>query len=161
LLAAEPGDAIMKDVNHAIAILRDLTGLPVLELNANGHLELIFDDKISIDLVKIDDHHIELSSPLDINDLENVARLQTLLTANYHGSGTGFARIALDRRDRSALICERIDVTPLDPGQFEARLLGFVKYVAFWLSGEADELLPTTDHTPAPASDPSLMVIRS
>jgi hypothetical protein len=102
----------MKDVNHAIAVLRDLTGLPVLELNANGHLELIFDDKISIDLVKIDDNHIELSSPLDI-------------------------------------------------AQFEARLLGFVKYVAFWLSGEADELLPTTDHTPAPATDPSLMVIRS
>ncbi len=151
----------MKDVNHAIAVLRDLTGLPALELNANGHLELIFDDKISIDLVKIDDNHIELSSPLDINDLENVNRLQTLLTANYHGSGTGFARIAMDRRDRSALICERIDVTPLSPGQFEARLLGFVKYVAFWLSGEADELLPTTDHAPAPATDPSLMVIRS
>ena len=67
----------------------------------------------------------------------------------------------MDRRDRSALICERIDVTPLSPGQFEARLLGFVKYVAFWLSGEADELLPTTDHPPAPATDPSLMVIRS
>ena len=43
----------MKDVNHAIAVLRDLTGLPVLELNANGHLELIFDDKISIDLVRV------------------------------------------------------------------------------------------------------------
>src|SRR5262245_25942714 len=117
----------MKDVNHAIAILRDLTGLPGLELNNNGHLELIFDDRISIDLVKIDDNHIELSSPLYIADLDNVERLQTLLNANYHGSGTGFARIAIDRRDRTALICERIDVTPLDPGQFEARLLGFVQ----------------------------------
>jgi Tir chaperone protein (CesT) family len=91
----------MKDVNHAIAVLRDLTGLPVLELNANGHLELIFDDKISIDLVKIDDNHIELSSPLDIADLENVNRLQTLLTANYHGSGTGFGRIAMDRATKA------------------------------------------------------------
>ena len=107
----------MKDVNHTIAILRDLTGLPVLELNGNGHLELIFDDKISIDLIKIDDSHIELSAPLDIADLNNPERLQTLLTANYHGSGTGFARIAIDRRDKSALICERIDVTPLDPGR--------------------------------------------
>jgi Tir chaperone protein (CesT) family len=151
----------MKDVNHAIAILRDLTGLPALELNANGHLELIFDDKISIDLVKIDDNHIELSSPLDIPDLGDAGRLQTLLTANYHGSGTGFGRIAMDRRDKSILICERIDVTPLNPGQFEARLLGFVKYVAFWLSGEADELLPAPDHSLAPAADPSLMVIRS
>jgi len=152
----------MKDVNHAIAILRDLTGLPILELNGNGHLELIFDDRISIDLVKIDDNHIELSSPLDIADLDNVERLRTLLTANYHGSGTGFARIAIDRRDKSALICERIDVTPLDPGQFEARLLGFVKYVAFWLSGEADELMPAAEATaPAPTADPSLMVIRS
>jgi hypothetical protein len=151
----------MKDVNHAIAILRDLTGLPALELNGNGHLELIFDDKISIDLVKIDDNHIELSSPLDIADLDDAGRLQTLLTANYHGSGTGFGRIAMDRRDKSILICERIDVTPLNPGQFEARLLGFVKYVAFWLSGEADDLLPAPDHSPAPATDPSLMVIRS
>jgi hypothetical protein len=152
----------MKDVNHTIAILRDLTGLPALELNGNGHLELIFDDKIAIDLIKIDDNHIELSSPLDIADLNNLERLQTLLSANYHGSGTGFARIAIDRRDRSALICERIDVTPLDPGQFEARLLNFVKYVAFWVSGEADELLPPSDHSPSPTTtDPSLMVIRS
>jgi hypothetical protein len=152
----------MKDVNHTIAILRDLTGLPVLELNGNGHLELIFDDKISIDLVKIDDHHIELSSPLEIADLDTVERLRTLLTANYHGSGTGFARIAIDRRDGSALICERVDVTPLDPGQFEARLMSFVKYVAFWLSGEADELMPQpAELGPGPAADPNLMVIRS
>src|SRR5262245_2118251 len=139
----------MKDVNHAIAILRDLTGLPALELNANGHLELIFDDRISIDMVKIDNNHLELSSPLDVTDLDDVGRLQTLLTANYHGSGTGFGRIAMDRRDKSVLICERIDVTLLNQAQFEAWLLGFVKYVAFWLSGEADEVLPTPEHSPA------------
>lgn len=135
----------MQNVNHAVANLRALTGLDDLEFNANGHLELVFGEAVSVDVVRIDDRHIELSTAVKaLGHALDADKLAALLAANADPA-SGAARFALDPRDRAILLCERIDVVPIDDRALEARLLAFVGRARAWNGEAAARLLAELD----------------
>lgn len=130
----------MNDVNHAIANLRDLTGLRDLDLSQDGHLELIFDKTLSVDFVKIDSETLELSTTLKIDPRQlDEKKLLGFLAASGDKTMVGGGRLCLDHRDNTVLLCERIDVIPIGAKQFEERILEFVKFASLWASGEGEE----------------------
>jgi hypothetical protein len=151
----------MQDVNHAVAVLRELTGLGHLELNRNGHFELIFDDDTPVNFYRIDDHQLELCTMIRPAGKTSAAEALALLTANYLGHGTGAARLALDPRDQTLILCERVDVRPLGIAELQARIEGFVAYAKLWLSGEMDGLVSAKPAVADTLSEMSGFIIRS
>ena len=55
----------MRDVDHAIDIIRERTGLTDLTFDACGVAEIVVDDILSIQFVRISGDTLELSTPLD------------------------------------------------------------------------------------------------
>lgn len=151
----------MHDVHHAIENLREITQIPDLDFNENGHAELIFNGTVSVDLIRIDDHTLELSTTLTQGRDYDLAAIQRLLSANYLGDAVGAGRIGLDLVTGRLVFCERVAVKTLDGWQFEERLLAFLKHVAFWRS-EAAEIFLTgrSEHAGAAPADlaDSLMI---
>ncbi len=134
----------MKDVHHAVSTLREALKLPLLGFDDNGQFELVFEDFFHIDVVRISDTELELSTILaDLDGTLTEARLIALLSANYHGHGTAAARLALNPDDGRVVLCERIDVVPLAADAFEARVLSFLKLAAFWLDEGTVQVLDT------------------
>ena len=125
----------MRDVNHAIGNLRQLTKLPALDFDGAGNLTLIFDGTTPLNLAKIDDKTLEVWSDLKgLGSASNTDTLRLVLEANHLGEGTGSARLAIAPGQNSFVLCERIDVEPLSDQQFADRIIGFLKYVTFWNS---------------------------
>lgn len=136
----------MHDTDHAIDALRERIGLPGLSLDGKEAVRLVFDGTIPVDIRRIDATRLELVAPLDSDGRgASAERLAALLTANYLGQATGAARVALDPADGTVLLCERVDVGPLDATGFETRILDFVRHVALWASGTLDEAPPAPD----------------
>jgi hypothetical protein len=132
----------MHDVNQALEAIRQRSGLAGLQFDRNEAVELVFDDKISINIVRIDDMHLEFVSYLALPDFSvDTGPLRALLHANYLGAASGGGRLALDPRDDELLYCERIDVAGLSEEALEKRLIGFVEHVQFWRAPEAKGLL--------------------
>ena len=123
----------MRDVNHAIAHLRKVVGIPTIEFDAGGNLTLIFNGKTPINLARIDDKTIEVWTELTgvIADASTVRRL---MEANHLGEGTGAARLALAPGKDVLVLCERIGVEPLSDTQFAECIVEFLKYATFWNS---------------------------
>ncbi len=125
----------MRDVNHAIDNLRQLTKLPSLDLDAAGNLTLIFDGTTPLNLAKIDGRTVEVWSELQgLGSTSDAGTLLRLLESNHLGEGTGAARLAVAPGRSTFVLCERIDVEPLSDTQFGERIIGFLKYVTFWNS---------------------------
>ena len=139
----------MRDANDALAVLSEASGLKNLKFSGSGHLELVFDGKTSIVIVRIDDDTIEFVSYLDIPGFEVEAiPLRALLHANHLGDATGGGRLALDPADDAPLFCERVKVTEIDHSALERRLLDFLKHLAFWQSREGAALLRPAGDAP-------------
>lgn len=123
----------MRNVDHTVDVLRDMIGQPSLAFNEHGHFELVFDGTVSVDVIRISDTELELATPITtLDEGLREKHLVALLTANYHGNGTGAGRVALDPRDHRALYCERFDVVTLEAHQLEGKLLTFLKYALYW-----------------------------
>ncbi|MDC9822997.1 type III secretion system chaperone [Devosia sp. ZB163] len=150
----------MRDVNHAIDNLRQLTKLPGLDFDAAGNLTLVFDGETPINLAKVDDKTLEVWSDLgglgSANDAETLRRL---LESNHLGEGTGSARLAVAPGRNSFVLCERIDVEQLSDTQFGERIIGFLKYVTFWNSAEAVRSVASRS-TSSPALEIGELVFR-
>lgn len=133
----------MQDVNHALANLRQVLGIPTLDFDAAGNLTLVFNGEMLVNMAKIDDTTVELWTGLEsIGRADDVSTLRRLLESNHLGEGTGFARLALAPNKDDFVLCERICVTPLDDKQFGERIVDFVRYASFWNS-TAGRQLPT------------------
>lgn len=142
----------MRDVNHAIDNLRQLTKLPSLDFDAAGNLTLIFDGTTPLNLARIDDKTIEVWSGLKgLGSASDAGTLRLMLESNHLGEGTGSARLAIAPGQDSFVLCERIEVEPLSDTQFADRIIGFLKYVTFWNSAEGAGAVapPSTAVSPA------------
>ena len=127
----------MHDVNHAIANLRSLSGISTLDFDANGNLALVFNDEIDVNFARIDEKTIELWTEIeDIGRADDPKIVRRLMEANHLGEGTGCARIALAPDTDTFVLCERIQVEPLNGDQFSDRIIEFLKYATFWNSAE-------------------------
>lgn len=132
----------MKNIQEALEFLRTTTEIPDLAFDEEGVLELIFESDLSVDLIRLDDHTLELSSLLlKLGRRTSPAHLEALLLANHLGEATGAARMALDPEDGCVVLCERVDLTPLTGAQFEKIVLNFTKYAAFWNTQEAIDFI--------------------
>lgn len=140
----------MKDVNEALQAIERSSGLAKIAFNADGVVDIVFDKRISINIVRIDDTNLEFVTYLDMSEVAaDPFAMRAALHANYIGAATGAARLALDPRDDDLLLCERVDVRGLDPLQFEQRLLGFLNHATFWRSQDGRQLLSTGADKPA------------
>jgi hypothetical protein len=145
----------MRDVNEALQAIERSSGISKIAFNEDGVVDIVFDQQISINIVRVDETNLEFVTYLDMQDLaDDPFAMLALLHANYMGAATGSARLALDPRDDDVLLCERIDVKGLDPLQFEERLLAFLNHATFWRSPEGRKLLDSgADRTAALPDD--------
>lgn len=144
----------MKDVNHAMSVLRQRAGIADLAFNADGQAELVIERAVSVYVTRVSDAVLEMSARIAALDgrLEREV-MERLLVANSLGDGTGHSRLAIDPRTRGALLCERVDVTALEAAPFEARFVAFVRHAAYWqaegardvLAGEPADVPPATE----------------
>jgi hypothetical protein len=140
----------MHDVDHAMTVLRERTGLHDLTLNRSGLVEMVFDDDLVVRFHRVDENALELVAKIgSLGATPTVDRLTALLFANHLGQTTGPARIAVDRHDGAIVLGERLNVKDLDAGALENRLLAFVQYAKTWASGRVEALLAEPD---APSS---------
>jgi len=146
----------MQDVNHALANLRQSTGISTLDFDADGNLSLVFDDEIPVNLARIDEGTIELWTELEtFTGANDLSTLRGVLEANHLGEGTGSARIALAPGKDIFILCERVAVGPLTDEQFSERIIDFAQYAAFWRSPEGARTAlasPSATTEPLPAS---------
>jgi hypothetical protein len=127
----------MRDVNHAIDNLRQLTQLPDLDFDGAGNLSLIFDGSTAVNIARIDDKRVEFWSDIaGFGTAGDIATLRSALESNHLGEGTGAARLALAPGRDTFVLCERVDVEPLSDSQFGDRIVEFLKHVTFWNSPE-------------------------
>lgn len=131
----------MRNVDHALEVLKDLIGLESLAMR-DDIVTLRFDGLIDVSIVRISETEIELSADLeDIGPNPAPERLVALLTANYHGHGTGFGRVALDPRDGKVVFCGRLDVSSLEARELEQAVLAYLKYALYWDGPGTDDVL--------------------
>lgn len=131
----------MRNVAHAVDVLREMIGLPTLDFNADGLFELVFDGAVSIDIVRVSETEVELSAPVAaLDDQLTLERLLELMRANYHGHATGGGRVAVDPRRAAVLYCQRLDVTLLEAHHLEQAFLTFLKYTLYWQGPGADSV---------------------
>ncbi|WP_375453288.1 type III secretion system chaperone [uncultured Methylobacterium sp.] len=131
----------MQDLHQAIAALREVTGLPDLELGPDQHAEVVFGET-PVGFVGIGADHVEMVTPLAALPPElDQTRLARLMTANYLGAATGPARLALDPGRRQIVLCERLDLRGLDADGLHARIVDFLGSAAFWNGPEGHEAL--------------------
>jgi hypothetical protein len=141
---------MMRNVHDALEAIRTRSGLGALQFDKNGAAELVFDRKISVNVVRIDETHLEFVTYLALPGFSIEALpLRALLHANYLGTATGGGRLALDPRDDELLYCERVDVSSLDEARLERRLLDFVRHAAFWRSEDANQMLGPVGDRPS------------
>lgn len=115
--------------------LRKLTEVEELEFNEDGRLELVFDNAMPLDIVKIENDHVMLTSPLHDSPSElSFKQLAEYLQGNYFGDATGHGRIVYDRESDSLVLQDIFDPALFDMKRLEARVIDFVKYASFWLS---------------------------
>lgn len=125
----------MQDVNHAIANLRRIVGIPTVEFDADGNMTLIFNDEMPINLARIDARTIEIWTELTgLGGGADASTMRRLMEANHLGEGTGAARLALAPGKDQFVLCERVDVEPLNDRQFAERIVEFLKHATFWNS---------------------------
>jgi hypothetical protein len=130
----------MRDVDEAMSELKRATGLEDLRLE-NEHAELVFDGSVSVSFIRLDTQTLELAVYLDPPAPLDLKMLKALLYANNLGEATGAGRLALNTQTDRIVFCERLRVTQLNPRDFEARLLEFVRHAQFWLSAEGAGVL--------------------
>lgn len=122
----------MRNVDHAVDVLKEMIGLPTLGFE-DGAFELRFDGTVTVAFVRASESEIELSAVLtNIGDDLPREGLAALLAANLNGEGTGPGRLALDPRGGRPVYCGRLDVTRLEAYEFERAILAFLKYVLYW-----------------------------
>ncbi len=142
----------MRNVAHAVDVLREMIGLPSLDFNEHGLFELVFDGAVSIDVVRVSEVEVELSAPISALDGHLIAeRLGQLLRANYQGHATGGGRLAVDPRRDAVVYCQRLDVTLLEAHQMEQAFLTFLKYTLYWQGPGAEAVAaiqPAEDGAP-------------
>lgn len=144
----------MQDVNHAISVLGERAKLPSLAFNADGAIELIIDDLLSVYLTRVSERAMELSARLaDLDGKITADVMQRMLVANCLGDGTGAARLSVEAQGGGAILCERVDVTVLDADALEAVFTLFVRTAAFWMSDSVAELLNPGDASPENPED--------
>lgn len=132
----------MRDVDEAIGALRTISGLEELELDSDGQVQLTFDDDVPLGIVKVDDGAIEVFSAVPSSGVElTAARLMAILSANLLGSLTGSARIGLDQRDETLVLCQRIDLELYDAVRFEKCILDFLIRASFLRSEDGRQAL--------------------
>ena len=141
----------MQSVDHAIETLATALKLPGLALNAQDHVEIVVEDLVRIDLLKVSDTELELSTALpDLEGLITPARMQAMLNANCVGAATGAGRLALDPATGRPLYCQRLNVARLDAAGLEVAMMEYTRAALFWLGEGTDTLLDTR----APADGP-------
>ncbi|WP_192847106.1 type III secretion system chaperone [Aureimonas sp. AU4] len=128
----------MRDTDEALETLEGLSGIQGLRWDGNGQVELVFQRRWSVVVVRVDAARLELLSEIPQlgTDLPREALVQ-LLTANYLGEATGTGRISLDPRDGVVTFGLGLDVTRLDARALEAAFADFLRYLAFWTSPDA------------------------
>jgi hypothetical protein len=147
----------MQDVNHAIANLRQVVGIPTIEFDAGGNLTLIFNGETPVNLARVDDKTIEVWTELT-GVTADASTVRRLMEANHLGEGTGAARLALAPGKDMFVLCERIDVEPLSDTQFADRIVEFLKYATFWNSGEGGRALSGDSGAPSGFSPDDSMI---
>ena len=144
----------MQDVNHALSVLRARAGLAKLDFDAAGNAEIVVEGAMSVYLTRVSETEMELSCRIDpLTGGLNPQVMEQMLMANSLGDGTGAARLAVDP-DRKPLLCQRVDVAPLDAAGFEARLTMFVRLAAYWQTDGAAKLIRDAGN-PADATIPA------
>ena len=139
----------MKNVDYALASLRDQLGISTLDFDEDGDLTLIFNGTILVNIARMDDYTLEFWTTLEgIGHPSNPEVLRRLLEANYLGEGTGNGCVALAPGMDDIILCERIDLRVLDEKQFADCIEMFLEHAEFWNLGEA-AIFGTSDQTPA------------
>lgn len=130
----------MHDIHQAIDVLRDMTGQPDLALGAGDHFEIVFDGT-PVGFVAVDRRHLELVTLLtSLGTLPDAPTLLQLMTANYLGTATDAARLAVDPARQRVVLCERLDLTVLDANGLRDRIAGFLAVAAVWNGATGREL---------------------
>lgn len=150
----------MRDFDHAVNVLAEMTGLSNIAREPEGGFELTFAGAIPVSFTKASATEMELSCIVTrLGDALEPAQLVALLTANFLGQGTAAGRLALDPADRRVVYCERLDVTALEAHTLEARVIGFVKHCLYWQKAGADLVLAaarTAEAADAPSDVPMI-----
>lgn len=149
----------MQTISEFLAVVREMTKIADIEFEDDVYFELVFDDSTSVVFYKIDETSIEICTVVT-DDPGGLAPeyCERLLMANYLGHGTGGARLALDPRDSSLILCERLNFVGMNADWLQARIERFVAYAKMWLAGEMDEFLGKGNPTSAPVFDAQLHI---
>lgn len=115
----------MHDVNHAMAVFREITGVANADFEGGNDIEFLFAESLTTHLVRLDDALLECFAEIGDATLLSPEELRAYLAANYLGNGSGGGRIALDPDGDTLVLGERFEVTRLDAGEFERRLIAF------------------------------------
>lgn len=146
----------MDSAETALEAIRSMLNLPRLSFNDNGQAAILVENVVHIDISRQSETEIELLTPLRALEGElTPARVFALMKGNYLGHHTGAARLALDPRDGEPVLCQRIDVAPLDADALEAAMAGFVGFATYWLADGVSRILAIEDDGAAqgPASE--------
>lgn len=136
----------MDSAETALEAIKSMLNLPRLSFNDNGQAAILVENAVHIDISRQSETEIELLTPLRaLEGALTPARVFALMKANYLGHYTGAARLALDPRDGEPVLCQRIDVAPLDAESLEAAIAAFVGYATYWLAEGVDRILGIED----------------
>ena len=146
----------MHDVHGAIDALKEITGLPDLALGPDGHAEIVFEGR-PVGLVAAGGGQLELVTPIDsFGRRPDDETLRRLMTANYLGSATGPARLALDPGREQIVLGQRLGPQALDLDALHLVLKVFLATAAFWDGPDGKEALAGPSEAANDLSVPSL-----
>lgn len=144
----------MHDVEDALAQLGEAIGLGKLSLDASGNAAFRVDDRLSVYLMKIGDHEMEVVTPLVRFGTEaSASLLYTLLQANAPGADVGSGRLAMDPNSGGILYEERFDVRDFDVAGLLDRLMRYLRRAAAW---DAPETVASVIAASEPVSAPAV-----
>ncbi|MEM8798131.1 MAG: type III secretion system chaperone [Pseudomonadota bacterium] len=126
----------MQQADEILEVLNEKLGGTALSWKGD-HASLKIEGQYVVDLIKIDAQTVELVSLIrTFESALNPALVTKLLAANYQGTMTGAARIALTPDEKLLALTRRIDVRGIDTALLEEILGDFINYVKFWSSDD-------------------------
>ena len=126
--------------DHALDILAAAMPGEALRFDGAGLCQLTVQDAFVLNLQRLDDRRIRAVSYLDgILHAMTARFLLNGMTENHRGGAGRHARFGLHETAGILSIEELIEVAGMEAATFEARILSFIKSVAYWVAN-ADNL---------------------